>query len=134
MKKFFKRLVSFLSPYSMASVDPLVAFTMASEGKALLVDSRELDELRSGMIEGAMWIPVTANELHHWVDELKKITDKKTKIFIYGNYQDSAQKLTRILQAFGFEASVIGTFESLEERLPVKAFSEFSGPDIHPMM
>lgn len=127
MKRLIKLISSFLSPYSMADIDPVVAYTIVEEGRGVLIDSREKEELGNGMIEGAHWIPVSALSNKSVIERLKNLREQQIKLFVYGNAHHSAGKLHDILLQNKIEAADLGTFEALEEILPVKFFTESSG-------
>lgn len=134
MKNFMKLLSSLLSPYSMAEIDPMVAYTMVEEGKAVIIDSRERGELSEGMIEGALWFPLSFTEVENWKNTFMPYLHNARKIFVYGNESGSAQRLTDILTANNMDAVNVGTFHSLEEILPLRYVHESSREFQQPMM
>lgn len=127
MKKLINLISSFLSTYSMAEIDPVVAYTMVEEGRAILIDSREREELEKGMIEGAIWIPLSLTNNGSLIEKLKQIREEQFKIFIYGDSKNSSGKFSAFLQDHQIAAADIGQFETLEEILPVKLIDETSG-------
>lgn len=134
MKNFLKLLSSFLSPYSMAEIDPMVAYTMVEEGKAVIIDSRERDELSKGIIDGAIWCPLSFAETSNWKQTLMPFLKDAEKIFVYGNENESAQRLTDILIASQMDATNIGSFHSLEEILPLRYIHDSGREFQQPMM
>lgn len=133
MKNFLKLLSSLLSPYSMADIDPVVAYTMVEEGKAVIIDSRERGELSKGMIDGALWFPLSFTEVENWKTTFIPYLHDIRKIFVYGDENGSAERLTDILTANNMDANNIGTFQSLEEILPLRYIHDSGGEFQQPL-
>lgn len=127
MINLFKLFSSFLSPYSMADIDPVVAYTMVEEGRGVLIDSREKEDLQNGMIDGAFSIPNSMIANESVLQRLNNLRERQIKIFIYGDSEQSSADLKEFLLAHRIDATDLGTFESLEEILPVKFLNESSG-------
>lgn len=118
MKKLFTMLLSMLSMTVLAS-DPKTAYDMQKQGKAVIVDVREADELKPGMIEGAKWFPFSKvqNE-KNWKDDFLKQTEGK-KIFLYCRSGNRSGKVQNALKDYGISSENIGGYETLKNILPM---------------
>lgn len=106
---------------SYAEVDPKQAYQELLEQKAVFVDVRELEEIQSGMIEKALWYPMSrVNQGDQWKSEL--LTQAKDKnIYVYcrsGRRSESFKNLIKIDHEKVFN---VGGFDSLKSLgLPVR--------------
>lgn len=92
---------------------------MAKEGKAVLVDVREGPELKSGMIEGAEWFPMSKLESEsNWKTQFTAIA-KDRVVFLYCRSGNRSGKVRTILKSNGIDSENLGGFETLKEILPV---------------
>ena len=119
MKKFFTLILSMFS-LSLLANDPKAAYDMYKEGKAIIIDVREAEELRPGMVDGAQWFPMSKvqNE-KNWKEDFIKQTEGK-KIFLYCRSGNRSGKVQNILKENGINSENIGGFENLKQILPVK--------------
>lgn len=134
MKKLVNIITSLISSYSMADQDPMVAYTIIEEGRGVLLDSREKAELEDGMIEGGHWLPVSALDNKSTLERLRNLREQQIKLFIYGNEDNSSGRLQDFLRQNKIEAADLGSFEDLEEILPVKFYYESSGMSENQML
>jgi phage shock protein E len=122
VKKLILSLLALFSTASMAATTPKDAYSMVKSGRAVIVDVREADEIKDGMIEKATWLPmskINANE--DWLKEFKQTTKDK-KIFLYCRSGNRSGKVQTLLKAKGIESENIGGYEALKTDLPsVKA-------------
>lgn len=131
MKKIITSLLSFISAYSMASTDPKVAHTMVLKGKAAMVDVREASEIKFGMIEEAVWFPLSwAKTDQTWYKHFLPMTENKEKIFIYCRTGRRSEEFRNLLQEKGVKAENLGGFETLKEVLPVMVPNDTVGPGL----
>lgn len=119
MKKLFLFLFSFISAYSMAATDPMVAYTMMLEGKAALIDVREKDEIEQGMIKGALWFPLSqVNSNGNWKTDFKKLVEGKEPLFIYCRSGRRSENFRLILEKENISSENLGGYLTLRTVLP----------------
>lgn len=124
MNKILMLLLSLLSFSVMASPDPKEAYSLFKEGKAVIIDVREADELKPGMIDGADWFPLSKFQTDKkWKEDFAKLTQGKT-IFLYCRTGNRSGKVQTLLKDNGIESENIGGFETLKNILPVKVPSK----------
>lgn len=122
MTRIFLIVLFFLSLSSCvkADSDPKAAYTLFKEGKATIIDVREADELNSGMIQGAHWIPLSKIQSEkNWKEELIKQVGGK-RIFLYCRSGRRSGTVKDMLKENGVESENLGGFEHLKTLLPVK--------------
>ena len=94
------------------------AYSLVQSGKAVFIVVREEDEIISGMIEEASWIPLSKIQADEsWKEELLK-TSKDKKIFLYCRSGNCSGKAQSILKEKGIPSVNIGGYESLKTILP----------------
>lgn len=87
---------------------------------AIIIDVREADEVKSGMIENALFFPLSKIEQNpQWLSEFKKQVGDK-KIYIYCRSGKRAQKVVDILEKSNIKATNIGGYQKLKEELEKK--------------
>lgn len=120
MKFLISLALSFLSLSVFAFSDPQAAYSLFKEGKAVIVDVREADELKFGMINGAEWLPLsTLQDGEKWKEEFLTKTKGKT-IFLYCRTGNRSAKAQTILKENSIHSENIGGYESLKDILPIK--------------
>jgi rhodanese-related sulfurtransferase len=77
-------------------------------GSALLLDVREEDEIRSGMLKGAKWIPLSRLEA-----EISRLPQGK-EVYVYCRSGGRAGRAEALLQKAGYSAKNLGGFSALE--------------------
>lgn len=118
MKKFFLSLLALFSTAAMAATSPKEAYSLVQAGKAIMVDVREESEIKDGMIDKAMWLPMSKiNANNDWQKEFTQ-SAKDKKIFLYCRSGNRSGKFQTILQDKGIAAENIGGFETLKTELP----------------
>lgn len=118
MKILLSFLMFFLLSYAISATDPSMVYSLVKEGKAVIVDVREKDEIKSGMIDKAIWFPkskMTSDP--NWKEDFLKLTKDK-KVFLYCRSGKRAKDCQEILQKNGIEAENIGGYEQLKTVLP----------------
>ncbi|MFA6236048.1 MAG: rhodanese-like domain-containing protein [Bacteriovorax sp.] len=119
MKSLFLVLISLLSFSVLAGTEPKAAYEMAKAGKAVIVDVREADEIKTGMIDGAKWFPLSKmKEDKNWKKDFEELTKGKT-IFLHCRSGNRSGKAQDILGKDGIESENIGGYETLKAILPV---------------
>lgn len=120
MKKIVALILSLLATAAIASVDPKTAYQEALDGKAVIIDVREKDELESGMIKDAKWFPLSRIKNDKgWKADFDKLTANK-KIYLYcrsGNRSGQVKDLLKTLQT---ESTNIGGYQDLSKVLPTQ--------------
>lgn len=111
-------LIMMVAFSALAATDPRKAWSMVKEGKAVLVDVREKDEIKSGMIDRAEWFPESkTREDNNWTADFKKMAEGK-RAFIYCRSGRRSGNMAEALGKSGLEAESIGGFEELKAVLP----------------
>ncbi|MEA9355351.1 rhodanese-like domain-containing protein [Bacteriovorax sp. PP10] len=120
MKKTLLLILSIVSITTLSATEPAAAYKMLTEGKAVIVDVREEDEIKLGMIEKALWFPLSkVNNDKNWKEQFQKLTQGK-QIFLYCRSGNRSEKVKNILKANSIESENIGGFESLKKQLPTQ--------------
>lgn len=118
MKILLTLFIVFLTSFAIYATDPSTAYSLVKEGKAVLVDVREKDEIKSGMIDKAVWFPkskITSDP--NWKEDFLKISKGK-KVFLYCRSGKRSSECQKILQQNGIESENIGGYEQLKKELP----------------
>jgi len=103
----------------IAATDPKVAYALVKEGKAVMVDVREKNEIQSGMIDRAIWFPkskITSDS--NWKKDFEDVTHGK-KIFLYCRSGKRSAECEEILRKNGIQSESIGGYEQLKTVLPL---------------
>ncbi len=104
-------------------MDPKTAQSLLAEGKALLVDVREAEELKeSGTAEGALWMPTSKmqEDEKEWQD-FRKLLSKDKEIILYCRSGTRSGRVAEFLQAEGFRATNMGGFKDWKAAgLPIR--------------
>lgn len=119
MKKLTTLLLTLITSHSMGATDPKSAYKLSQEGKAVLVDVREKEEISQGMVKGALWFPLSkVKNDPNWLNEFKKhIHDKK--VFLYCRSGKRSAEVQKILEKNGVSSENIGGMLTLEDLLPI---------------
>jgi rhodanese-related sulfurtransferase len=106
-------------------MDPKQAWASVQEGKAVLVDVREEEELReSGLAEGALWMPTS--KMHEDDEEwarFKRDLPRDKEVILYCRSGQRSGRVAEFLAQDGFRTSNAGGFKDWKAAgLPVKNF------------
>lgn len=88
MKKLASILLVFIFSISCAlgldKIAPLEAFKLQQENKAIIVDVREADEVKNGMVKDALFMPLSLmkDNVHEWEKMVSALPKDKT-IIVY---------------------------------------------------
>lgn len=107
---------------SMAIAGPVEAYRELTEGKAVFLDVREKEEIKSGMIKGANWIPLSEMEASS-ANTLKKVkaTAAGKNIYLYCRSGRRSQIFLSSLEKAGLSGENLGGFQDLVKAgLPVR--------------
>jgi rhodanese-related sulfurtransferase len=83
------------------------------EQKAILVDVREKDEVIEGVIEGAIWIPLSKLQEETQFREIESKLDRSKKIMVYCRSGNRSAKAASILSQKGYSVQNAGGYSSL---------------------
>jgi rhodanese-related sulfurtransferase len=119
MKKLIAMILTALSVNAF-STDPKTAYDMAQKGEAVIVDVREEDEIKSGMINNAKWFPLSKiTNGKTWKEDFKQLVGDKT-IFLHCRSGARSGRVMNILKENGIISENLGGYETLKKILPVK--------------
>jgi rhodanese-related sulfurtransferase len=118
MKKLLTLLLSFFTFTAISATTPKEAYSLAQKGEAVIVDVREQDEIKLGMIKDAKWFPLSKvlND-KKWKEDFVKVADGKT-IFLHCRSGKRSEKVLNILKDNGIASENIGGYETLKNILP----------------
>lgn len=118
MKKLIAMILTTLS-LNAFSTEPKAAYDMVQRGEAVIIDVREEDEIKSGMIKNAKWFPLSKmTKDQTWKEDFKKLAGDKT-IFLHCRSGARSEKAMNILKEKGIKSENIGGYETLKNILPV---------------
>ena len=117
MTKFLISLLSLFASTEILATEPQAAYKMVKNGEAVMIDVREKDEVKSGIIKEAKWFPLSkiSND-KNWKNEFTKIVDGK-KIFLYCRSGRRSEKVMTILKENGITSENIGGHEELKKMI-----------------
>lgn len=120
MKKLIASLLTLFSLHSLAGVDPKNTYEQVKKGNTVLIDVREADEIKTGMIQKAIWFPMSKiTSGSEWKPEFQKMTAGK-KISLYCRSGNRSGKVQEILKQNGIESENLGGYQTLKDILPTK--------------
>lgn len=118
LKLIITLFLPFLLSPSFSATDPSYAYRLVTEGKAVLVDVREKEEIKAGMIAKAIWFPKSRMESGPgWKEDFVEQTKGK-KIFLYCRSGKRSTECQELLRKNGINAESIGGYEQLKASLP----------------
>jgi rhodanese-related sulfurtransferase len=120
MKKLILLLITLFSINAISATDPKTAYSMMQKGEAVIIDVREKEEVKAGMIKDAKWFPLSKMEnSKNWQEEISKLAGDK-KVFLHCATGKRSEKAMNILKDNGIPSENIGGYESLKKILPVR--------------
>lgn len=113
-------ILSWLISYgALAEMDPKSVYQMVNKGEAILIDVREEDEIKQGMIKKAHWVALSKMSSNtNWKDDFLALSKGK-KIFLYCRSGVRSGKALKILEENSIASENLGGFLTLKEILPV---------------
>lgn len=119
MKKIITLLLTLFTVSAISATDPKTAYSMVQKDQAVIIDVREEDEVKSGMIKDAKWFPLSKvlND-KAWKEDFIKVAGDK-KIFLHCRSGKRSERVMNILKDNGVSSENIGGYESLKKILPV---------------
>lgn len=119
MKKIITMFLSLLSLNLFAGIDPKMAYEQVKKGEAVIIDVREADEIKSGMIKDALWLPMSKiTSGSDWKGEFQDLIKGK-KIYLHCRSGVRSGKVMNILKQNGIESENLGGYMTLKDILPV---------------
>jgi rhodanese-related sulfurtransferase len=107
-------------------MNPKEAFELMQQGKAVLVDCREANELKeTGTPEGALWMPMSAmvDDTDEWRDFKKALPHDKT-IVMFCKLGGRSGRMCEFLACDGFKTVNLGGFSDWKSAgLPVRPWN-----------
>lgn len=98
--------------------------SIVQSDKNIVIDIREEDEIKDGMIKGAKWFPLSkVNSETNWLNEFKAMTKDKN-IFMYCRSGKRVNILKNILEKQGMIATNLGGFSDLLSQCPKACLSD----------
>ncbi len=119
MLKFFTLIFGLISTSVMAFSDPQLAYSLQEKGKAVILDIRELDELKQGMVKEAKWFPLSHLENNqNWPKMFRLLVENK-KVYLYCRSGRRVEKFKAALKQENLPgAENLGGFAELSQILP----------------
>lgn len=104
----------------LAFSDPKLAYSLKEKGEAVIIDVREKDELKQGMIKGALWFPLSRVQTDkNWQQDFKQMV-RDQQIFLYCRSGRRVEKFKTALSKENLaEAKNLGGFADLSKILPI---------------
>lgn len=119
MKKIITLILFLLSTLSWAKVDPKSAYALQEAGKAVIIDVREENEIKDGMIEGAKWFPLSKAKAEADFDKELLTMTRDKKVFLYCRSGRRSGMFQDMMKKKNLKAENLGGYEDLKSILPV---------------
>ncbi|GEM_PF-2045904 len=118
MKLLFSSLMILFVTTIAAATDPRLAYNLVQEGKAVMVDVREKEEIDEGMVDIAVWFPKSKTDTDpNWIEDFLDLTEGK-EIFLYCRSGRRSEEFRKMLEVKGIESVNIGGYNDLKNILP----------------
>ena len=111
MLKLLSTLMLLFPLLAQATTSTKEVYEMVNSGKAILVDVREENEVKDGMLKGATWYPLSKIEK----DKNWKLAKDK-RVFLYCRSGRRSGKVHEMLKAKGIASENIGGYEELKKQ------------------
>jgi phage shock protein E len=105
-----------------AEADAKSSYESFQSGKAVFIDVREAEEVKEGMIKGALWIPLSKLQADpkNEMEKIRQITSNK-EIFVYCRSGNRSGKVQSMLKESGISSVNMGGYSALvKESLPTQ--------------
>ncbi len=100
--------------FTIPSIAPAEAKPLLASGKAVLVDVREKNEIEEGMIQGAVWLPLSGVQSDSAATkELIDQLDKSKEILTYCRSGKRSATVAAHLKNLGFRVKNVGGYDAL---------------------
>lgn len=118
MKIIFSSLLVLFATTSVAAIEPRIAYDMVIEGKAVMIDVREKEEVDEGMVDEAVWFPKSKIDTDpNWPEDFLVLTEAK-EIFLYCRSGRRSEEVRKVLKINGIESVNLGGYNQLKTILP----------------
>jgi rhodanese-related sulfurtransferase len=99
---------------NMAQADGIKAYELVTVGKAVMVDVREKDEIKDGIIKGAQWLPLSALKANPTlsINKLKNLMKNK-ELYIYCRSGARANTFLAQIKDDGIQGLNLGGYNDL---------------------
>jgi len=99
---------------TLALADGVKAYEQMNAGKAIMIDIREKDEIKSGMIKGALWLPLSELNKNptHAIKRLKAMMKDK-ELFLYCRSGNRVKSFITTIDKKGIKGQNLGGYEDL---------------------
>ncbi len=99
---------------NMARADEIKVYEQMTAGKAIVIDIREKDEIKSGMIKGALWLPLSELNKNpaHAIKKLKAMMKDK-ELFLYCRSGNRVKSFISTIDKKGIKGQNLGGYEDL---------------------
>lgn len=119
--KFFALALFIMSGFTYAGLKE--DYEKVKTGKAIIIDVREKDEVKDGVIKGAVWFPLSRLEKDRESEfsKIKKISKDK-EIYLYCRSGNRSGKYQKALEDAGIKSQNVGGYPDLmKEGLPTQS-------------
>ena len=100
---------------SSSSASPVEVAELVKSKKSILIDVREKDEVDSGMIPGALWLPLSGIESNSSeVNRIISTLSKDQEILTYCRSGKRSEKVAVHLRSLGFKVRNAGGYSDLK--------------------
>lgn len=118
MKNIITLFLSLITLNAFSATDPKTAYSMVQKNDAVIVDVREEEEIKAGMIKDAKWFPLSKVENDkNWKEDFIKIAEGK-KVFLHCRSGVRSEKVKDILKKNGIDSENLGGYKTLKHELP----------------
>lgn len=114
MKRTFSLLSLILLFATSSFAGPITSYTELKEKKILLLDVREKNEIKEGMIKGALWIPLSDLNSNHTktITRLKELLKNK-ELHVYCRSGKRAKNFLSDIKSEGIKGFNAGGYSDL---------------------
>jgi phage shock protein E len=117
MKKILSALLFVFPLFALAGTPTKEVYELVKSNKAIIIDVREENEIKEGMLEKATWYPLSKIEKDKsWAQDLTKLSKDK-KVFLYCRSGRRSAKVQDLLKTQGITSENIGGYEDLKKQI-----------------
>jgi phage shock protein E len=117
MNKLMTAALLFLSLSAQAATSIKEVYALIASNKAILVDVREEDEIKEGMLEKATWYPLSKIQKGKtWEQDFATLAKDK-KVFLYCRSGRRSGMVNDMLKVKGIASESIGGYDDLKKQI-----------------
>lgn len=117
MKKILSALLFAFPLLALAVTPTKEVYELVKSNKAIIIDVREENEIKEGMLEKATWYPLSKIEKDKsWEQDLAKLSKDK-KVFLYCRSGRRSAKVQDLLKAQGITSENMGGYDDLKKQI-----------------